>query len=75
MEFTRVVEKIGWMAANGHLSDSEVEKIAAKGSAARERLDTDAERVAAGGNGEHGADRLAVALADAMRDNTNAAAR
>ena len=60
------VEKVGWMAANDHLTDYEIDKIATRGREALERLDTDAERRAAG-NADYGGDKLAVALADAVR--------
>ena len=63
----REVEKITWMAANGHLTEIELEIIERKGHEARERIGTLAEQKAAL-SPDFGGDKLDAALADAVRD-------
>ena len=59
------VEKFTYLAENGHLTEAEIEKIAAKGQEARERIETDGEQKAAN-SPDYGGDKLTAARADAV---------
>ncbi len=59
------VEKFTYLAENGHLTEAEIEKIAAKGQEARERIGTDGEQKAAN-SPDYGGDKLTAARADAV---------
>ncbi|MGA9635500.1 MAG: hypothetical protein WBQ41_09740 [Solirubrobacterales bacterium] len=53
-------EPVIWMAANGDLTEAELERIAEKAEEARPRIGTDAEHIGSGGVDR--ADRRAVKL-------------
>ena len=59
------VKKFRFLAEDGHLTDSELEKIAAKGCEARERIGTPYEQKAYQ-SPDYGGDKLAAARADAV---------
>ena len=66
LDHEREVEKLGWMASHGHLTELEVEIIERKAAEARERIGTDHEQFAAL-SPDYGGDKLDVALGDVMR--------
>jgi hypothetical protein len=59
------VEKFAYMAAHGHLTEAELEKIAAEGREAKARIGTPGERLAAQ-SPDYGGDKLDAAIADAV---------
>jgi hypothetical protein len=61
----RELESITWMAANGHLTEAEIEIIQRKRQEARERVGTAREQKAAC-SPDYGGDKLRVALAERM---------
>ena len=59
------VEKFAYMAAHGHLTEAELEKIAAEGAEAKARIGTEGEQTSAQ-SPDYGGDKLTAALADAV---------
>jgi hypothetical protein len=67
----REVEKFTFLARHGHLTDPELEHIENRAAIARARIGTTAEHVAAN-SPDYGADKLTVAIAEAVKAGTAA---